>query len=605
MDSKFDKTTLQGLYDNRNWGEAIKYLQSFPAKNATAQIRVNKRIDQLKILQAKDKSWFDKTDQDTQQAYMLHNALQNNGALPRDRDLKWTDASGKEHIEHQRNKFGTEYIDAINSLVSKDNKKINKIAIEISNDDYLKSMGELLGVDDFNNNNLGIGLVHTSDGKKRLEVSLNNNNLYKVVNAANKVTSNGSTGEIIDRIGQNIISFGIGGASVGAFFEGVGAIPGALIGASAGLIKGVGEEIYNSVNVDTNVQIKGIDSDNNIIDKSDFNYNDLKKAIGVINTAEELYNNSYKGIKEQSEQSVTTDIEVTQFYGLGHAEAYKAMQENKLSSTEYDKVTERWKEAYKSLLNTGGIVDKEVYAWKYGAEGDKPKTGQNLTRINNEDLPNLQGEIMLAMKEDRLDMNLATMGGELGTLITISPKHNNEKWSKKKGEEQTKIFVKGLYEESAEKMIERSTKTQAAKLAYDMKKDNYELTLDSGRTVGYESGYGAYTAYIDPKDSKVKRQLLSDEQFAGYLNEHFIIKDVANNAIANMNSNGNIVQIGTNGKKQEMSIDEYCKLMSISATNELIDNGTIDELDLYTYQGDIFRKMKKLIEQYITIYNRN
>lgn len=605
MDSKFDKTTLQGLYDNRNWGEAIKYLQSFPAKNATAQIRVNKRIDQLKILQAKDKSWFDKTDQDTQQAYMLHNALQNNGALPRDRDLKWTDASGKEHIEHQRNKFGTEYIDVINSLVSKDNKKINKIAIEISNDDYLKSMGELLGVDDFNNNNLGIGLVHTSDGKKRLEVSLNNNNLYKVVNAANKVTSNGSTGEIIDRIGQNIISFGIGGASVGAFFEGVGAIPGALIGASAGLIKGVGEEIYNSVNVDTNVQIKGIDSDNNIIDKSDFNYNDLKKAIGVINTAEELYNNSYKGIKEQSEQSVTTDIEVTQFYGLGHAEAYKAMQENKLSSTEYDKVTERWKEAYKSLLNTGGIVDKEVYAWKYGAEGDKPKTGQNLTRINNEDLPNLQGEIMLAMKEDRLDMNLATMGGELGTLITISPKHNNEKWSKKKGEEQTKIFVKGLYEESAEKMVERSTKTQAAKLAYDMKKDNYELTLDSGRTVGYESGYGAYTAYIDPKDSKVKRQLLSDEQFAGYLNEHFIIKDVANNAIANMNSNGNIVQIGTNGKKQEMSIDEYCKLMSISATNELIDNGTIDELDLYTYQGDIFRKMKKLIEQYITIYNRN
>lgn len=603
MDSKFDKTTLQGLYDNRNWGEAIKYLQSFPAKNATAQIRVNKRIDQLKILQAKDKSWFDKTDQDTQQAYMFHSALQSNGALPRDRDIQWTDAFGEKHIEHQRNKFGTEYVDAINNLVSKDNKKINKIAIEISDDDYLKSMGELLGIEDFNNNNLGIGLVHTSDGKKRLEVSLNNNNLYKVINAANEVTSNGSPGEIIDRISQNIMGYGIGGAAVGAFFEGVGAIPGFFVGASAGLAKGVGEEIYNSVNADTNVQIKGIDSDNNIIDKSDFNYSDLKRAIGVVNNAEELYKNSSKGMQEQSEQSVTTDIEVTQFYGLGHAEAYKAMQENKLSPTEYDKVTEMWKEAYKSLLNTGGIIDKEVYAWKYGNEGDKPKTGQNLTRINNEDLPNLQGEIMLAMKENKLDMNLATMGGELGTLITISPKNNNEKWSKNKGEQQTKIFVKGLYEESAEKMVERSTKTQAAKLAYDMKKDNYELTLDSGRTVGYESGYGAYMAYIDREDGKVKRQLLSDEQFAGYLNEHFIIKDVANTAIANMNSNGNIVQIGADGKKEEMSIDKYCELMSISATNELVDNGVIDELDLYTYQGDIFIKMKKLIEQYRTAYN--
>ena len=40
------------------------------------------------------------------------------------------------------------------------------------------------------------------------------------------------------------------------------------------------------------------------------------------------------------------------------------------------------------------------------------------------------------------------------------------------------------------------------------------------------------------------------------------------------------------------------------ATNELIDNGVIDELDLYTYQGDIFIKMKKLIEQYRTAYNR-
>ena len=35
-------------------------------------------------------------------------------------------------------------------------------------------------------------------------------------------------------------------------------------------------------------------------------------------------------MQEQSEQSVTTDIEVTQFYGLGHAEAYKAMQHDQI-----------------------------------------------------------------------------------------------------------------------------------------------------------------------------------------------------------------------------------------------------------------------------------
>ena len=76
-------------------------------------------------------------------------------------------------------------------------------------------------------------------------------------------------------------------------------------------------------------------------------------------------------------------------------------------------------------------------AWS--ADSDK---GVNLEKIDNADVPDLKGEVLLAMKEGRVSKSLCVKDGEIGTLLTITPQTDtNGEWSEGKGDIQKQIFI--------------------------------------------------------------------------------------------------------------------------------------------------------------------
>ena len=588
--ANIDKQVLQSYYDSRNYAAAAEYLRTATAKDYISQQQLNAHIRQLERDAAIQNSLYANLDNNQKEAYEFMQSLNGNGSIPRNQNIMINGIQTK-----QTNNYGTNYLAYMNSLKSNDGTALDKIAVNINSDDDLALLTSTLGFNNINSNDIGLSYHSLGDGKHRVIINRDNKNLYKVLNAVNDISSRNGL-DIANNIAGKTIIMGGTGAAAGAPFSAVGAIPGAIVGGVVGFVGGVGEEIYNAVSNANKFDIYGVAPDGTIYSTDEFNYENLEAAMNEVNKANEIY--SAINENKAKEQTFTTETVVTQFLGAGHADAFKALQQGKIDQTTYDKITKNWEDAYDRLVSGADFTKHEVYAWS--ADSGK---GINLEKVDNMNIPDLKGEVLLAMKEGRVSKSLCVKDGEIGTLLTITPQIDKDgNWSDAKGDIQKQIFIQGLFEGTAEQAFEADTKTKAARQNADMKRWNYEQKLSSGVTVGYSEG----TPYVKIPDENGNMAIsaISEDDMVRNLNESAILENSVLEILANLDENDELPYQTINGKRVRPSIEYMLTAYSIAATNEMYPKGSTTERERIQYQNNMYNAMKSLYDRYYN-YQRN
>ena len=582
--AEIDQQILQQYYDSRNYEAAAEYLKTATAKDYHSQQQLNAHIRQLERDAAIQKSIYNGLDANQKEAYAFMQGLNGTGTIPRNRTITINGVKTQEV-----NRYGTNYLNYMNSLKSNDGTALDRIAIDINSEDDLSLLTSTLGLQNINSNDMGISYQPLVNGKHRIILSRDNKNLYKVLSAVENISSR-SGWDIADNIaGKTALGTGMGAAG-GSFFAGVGAAPGALVGAGVGLVTGIGEEIYNSVTNSDRFDIYGVAPSGNVYSTDEFNYDNLEAAMEEVNKANAIYSDI--NLVNESQQTFTTETVVTQFLGAGHAEAFKALQQGKIDPTTYDKIAQNWEDAYDRLISGADFTKHEVYAWS--ADSGE---GVNLTKVDNADVPDLKGEVLLAMKEGRVSKALCIKDGEIGTLLTIDPKTDKDgEWSKGKGDIQKQIFIQGLFEGTAEQAFEADTKSKAARQNADMKRWNYEQKLSTGVTVGYSEG----SPYMKAPDAKGNMSIssISEEDMVRNLNENAILENSVLEVLANIDENGELPYQTINGRRVRPTIESMLNAYSIAATNELYPKGSTTERERIQYQNNMYNAMQALYNRY-------
>ena len=582
--AEINQQILQQYYDSRNYAAAAEYLKTATAKDYRSQQQLNAHIRQLERDAAIQKSIYNGLDDNQKEAYAFMQGLNGVGTIPRNRTITINGVKTKEV-----NRYGTNYLNYINSLKSNDGTTLDRIAIDINSEDDLSRLTSTLGLQNINSNDMGISYQPLVNGKHRIILSRDNKNLYKVLSAVENISSR-SGWDILNNIAEKTV-LGTGmGAAGGAVVGGVGAGPGAVVGAGVGLGTAIGEEIVNSLIGSDRFNIYGVAPSGNVYSTDEFNYDNLEAAMEEVSKANDIYSDI--NLVKESQQTFTTKTVVTQFLGAGHAEAFKALQQGKIDPTTYDKIAQNWEDAYDRLISGADFTKHEVYAWS--ADSGK---GVNLTKVDNADVPDLKGEVLLAMKEGRVSKALCIKDGEIGTLLTIGPqKDKNGEWSKGKGDVQKQIFIQGLFEGTAEQAFEADTKSKAARQNADMKRWNYEQKLSTGVTVGYSEG----SPYIKAPDAKGNMSIssISEEDMVRNLNENAILENSVLEVLANIDENGELPYQTINGRRVRPTIESMLNAYSIAATNELYPKGSTTERERIQYQNNMYNAMQALYNRY-------
>lgn len=582
--AEIDQQILQQYYDSRNYAAAAEYLKTATAKDYRSQQQLNAHIRQLERDAAIQKSIYNGLDDNQKEAYAFMQGLNGTGTIPRNRTITINGVKTQEV-----NRYGTNYLNYMNSLKSNDGTALDRIAIDINSEDDLSLLTSTLGLQNINSNDMGISYQPLVNGKHRIILSRDNKNLYKVLSAVESISSR-SGWDIADNIaGKTALGTGMGAAG-GSFFAGVGALPGALVGAGVGLVTGIGEEVYNSVTNSNRFDIYGVAPSGNVYSTDEFNYDNLEAAMEEVSKANDIYNDI--NLVNESQQTFTTETVVTQFLGAGHAEAFKALKQGKIDQATFDKIAQNWEDAYDRLISGADFTKHEVYAWS--ADSGE---GVNLTKIDNADVPDLKGEVLLAMKEGRVSKALCVKDGEIGTLLTITPQTDkNGEWSEGKGDVQKQIFIQGLFEGTAEQAFEADTKSKAARQNADMKRWNYEQKLSTGVTVGYSEG----SPYMKAPDAKRNMSIssISEEDMVRNLNENAILENSVLEVLANIDENGELPYQTINGRRVRPTIESMLNAYSIAATNELYPKGSTTERERLQYQNNMYNAMQALYNRY-------
>ena len=582
--AEINQQVLQSYYDSRNYAAAAEYLKTATAKDYRSQQQLNAHIRQLERDAAIQKSIYNGLDDNQKEAYAFMQGLNGVGTIPRNRTITINGVKTKEV-----NRYGTNYLNYINSLKSNDGTTLDRIAIDINSEDDLSLLTSTLGLQNINSNDMGISYQPLVNGKHRIILSRDNKNLYKVLSAVENISSR-SGWDIVDNIAEKT-ALGTGMGTVGgSFIAGVGALPGAVVGAGVGLGTGIGEEIVNSLIGSDRFNIYGVAPSGNVYSTDEFNYDNLEAAMEEVSKANDIYKDI--NLVKESQQTFTTKTVVTQFLGAGHAEAFKALQQGKIDPTTYDKIAQNWEDAYDRLISGADFTKHEVYAWS--ADSGK---GVNLTKVDNADVPDLKGEVLLAMKEGRVSKALCIKDGEIGTLLTIDPQKDKDgNWSKGKGDIQKQIFIQGLFEGTAEQAFEADTKSKAARQNADMKRWNYEQKLSTGVTVGYSEG----SPYMKAPDAKGNMFIssISEEDMVRNLNENAILENSVLEVLANIDENGELPYQTINGRRVRPTIESMLNAYSIAATNELYPKGSTTERERIQYQNNMYNAMQALYSRY-------
>lgn len=577
MEYNYDE--LVKYYNTRNYQGAIDYLNSFEFEGKDA-VMVRRELSKLERNKAIDESMRRNLIGEDAEAFNFMDGLNTNYV---DRTRNGTYADGTTF--KTKNAYGDKYIDYINNLRTKDGNLVNAISIEIDNKDALTQLQSELGITDLRNNDLGFKLSAGSDGKYNLNIGVNNTNLYKVYNAVCKL--NKADAGVYAGIGAGI---GATASGIAGFFSmGLGWL-GTTVTTGMGAALGYG--IAHRIN---DLHIKAI-ANGKTYDDSEFDYDNLRDAIGVVNEAKEKYDeiqNRTLNVDTYSELSVSG------FKSAAHAKAFNDRMAGRYNSSQFEDMNKQLDDMMINLIAGGSFADKKVYAYGNN-EGDvedgEIKKGITLEEIKNTDSENVKNEILLAMNDKRCTYSMATKDGAIGTLFTITAdedKGNNI--SDKYGNRRLEVFVEGFTMGDAEAYYESDTKTKSARDNADMKKLGYAMTLSNNRKIGYENGI-PYEEVYNKNTKKFERTQISEEEALQSLNESAIIDRSIDYILQNYNSDTGNVEIEDTEGYKSYSLQEILNTVTENSLNELYPKGAYSKKE---------RDMKKVLFYSALIQNLN
>jgi len=183
----------------------------------------------------------------------------------------------------------------------------------------------------------------------------------------------------------------------------------------------------------------------------------------------------------------------------------RARNAETVSTDDYNKETRRIADYYERMLAGFSLTNSkysESYMIKPGANS------QTLELISEEDKGEWTNNIRLALNENRLKYQSATSGGRVGTLLTIVSKVLGGELNKEDYAKGTQIFVPGLFEDDARKVLDKNDDAKLLTELSDHIAFNHPYKLLSGgrliqfsndERATYNNGNGFETR-LDPED---------------------------------------------------------------------------------------------------------
>lgn len=565
---KYNEQTLNSYFQRNDLYGAADYLSKFKAKDAGSQLELNKRIRQLRKDAELQKAYTSRLNQEGKDAFYFTNGLRN-GNIPH----TTYDDNGNT-INNTFNSYGDKYIDIINNLKVNDDderagQRINTIRLEWANDELYNSFVNNLNIQDINNNTLGLKHSINKEGVHFVDISVNNTNLAKVLNSANKVENNEWLG-----IAAATATGAAAGAAIGSAIPvlgtGVGAVSGGLISGIAAAMAGEPIKSY---------KITGL-GNGFTAPEGAFNSDTLNDLVNLVNEAEEID-------KENKEKIQTTEeITVSQFLGAGHAQAYKARISGAITLDQYNKIVEERTKTYDRLLSLADLTQYDVYKAEQSDKGNFV-----MQQVDNKERANLMKILSVALHDKRVTYAAAMKGGEVGTYITIAAaKDKDGNLSSGETEQFTHIFIPGLFKSSCDEVINSDTKTMAARDNADMKRLQYGKRLHNGTYVGYNDELGHYSITKDENGNEIKQSISEAEMLQNLNRDHII----------DMSIDKIIFQLDNVNNKT--NIEDLCKLAANDGTDELYPEGVYTENQRIYQQQLLYNDIYKLI---MSIYNNN
>lgn len=629
----FDEDLLQSYYNNKQFGAAADYYESLLKEgrkengdvfNGEQKRFIRGKISQLRRDEAIQNATLANATDEEKEAYKFYSAI-NGGQDTAVPVTKMYDVEGNlverlpygaylaamkditkgnltspnvnrlhknAAITTDNNRFGDSYMTGLNSLKLNNGESVKYIGLELQDDEALQEIQQYLGIDDIRKNNLGIKYNNLGNGKHAINVSTENNNLYKLLKIYNEWQKSG-LGAISWSDAAELLTSTGAGAMAGSFLPGVGT----LLGGGTGLTVGLGDLIHKAYNHNTRVRIAAAGADGKPVGRDEFDYKTLDKIYKNINKAENLYNDVMSRTQEQ--QPYTSPISINPYLGAGHARAAELLEKGYIDRDQYKFVVEEWKKAYDNLIIGTNMADPrfEVYAYDALQSGE----GKVARPVDNADIPLLQEEIKMALKDKRVDYMIGIKDGELGTYISITADYDTKTGEMSTGFSKTpkEIFIKGLFNDSATELYNKDTKSKAIKEMSDMQHWNYEKKLERGETIGHAAGIGHYVKTYDDRLKSFVKTPIGEDQVLQLLNENAIIENTLDELIANMTPDGKLMPRKNNkGEWFQPNLETVIENMAIAATNELHPKGTMNDIEREVYKTNLYQEMLDLLQFY-------
>lgn len=550
--SNFDIEYGQDLLDKRDYNGYADYLSSFKAKDLRSQQIVNNKIRYYKDLAEKQESTLENCSDEERQAFQYMQGMNGNGRLPG---------------EVIRNQFATDYKKIVDNFTSADGTNIQNFAINFESEDALFKFYNKIGLNQSQlEDNYGIVIQnHSDNGSYSLIISTDNKKLPDVINSIDVNSS---------------------------FFSEEGERP---FYNNFGYVNQHDKEYLDNLKFSNAIldNITAIDSKGKTFDKNGFDSTKIIDLKNIYNRA----NRIFKSVLDKQETKKFEDrlLEIP-FLGEGHRKALEYLKKGIYTNEKYKQMMDIRTDMYNTHLRNITLTDKRVYAAqaKTKDEGMVLREAGNIERLEYDRL------ISVAMQENRISYTAGMLGGEIGTIITISQElDKNKKFSDNPTQTLTRLFVPGLFSKSAQESFNYSTEGKAIHKQQDMKRWNYSKRLSDGTKIGYNKQMGSYVEQLD-NHNRIVRTPVDDSYILNRLNEDNIIQDSVDELFNFFDQNGNLTIEAKNKKEQIDLFNRTVLDLATAGANELYPKSSYSSDERVAERDRIYRELIKALNNRVT-----
>lgn len=543
MPNKFDNNIYKQLVNSRDYSGAADYLESFEIKQEYVQEYYDE-IENLRRHASIQAGILEKMKPDAQQAYHFVNAINGNGNIPHQQ----YDEQGNA-IQNTANKWGDEYTGLFNDLSVKNEhgirNHVSNLQVELKSNNVLNTLLTNLNVRDINEAEDLYGIKITKDyrnGYTTFDIPLDNKKLTDILSSVNNIET--FSPYRVTSLGYNVAPIG-------------------------------------SNNDDKQFSIYAV-ADGKKYDRFDpnVNYENVNKAIKLVRDARNLQQVEFD---KNATADTIEDLYISEYYGLGHANAVDKYNKGFIDSTELNRIVERRKESYDRLIMGLDPNLFEIYAY------NKDQTA--LEKVTDpKALREIRNDIQLALQDKRLTYHLGMMGSDYGTSFDVGEKSGKNVDVTK---DTRRYFIKDFLKESCKELFEKDSKTLALRDANDLRKWNYGTKLHDGTFIGHDKVIGYYTTDTDDYGNEFKIPITKDDALRA-LNKQNITKQAVRSVLSKLNSDGTPQNEIRNGKVVPIDIENRLTGMVNSAINELYPAEQYSYDKRFLEANDLLQTIKRL-----------